>query len=276
MTSERATVSAVVTTRNEAANIVRCLASVRAQTIPVELIVVDNGSTDGTAELAAPFADVVLQHGPERSSQRNAGAEIASGEYLLFLDADMELAPNVVEECLQVASAGADAVTIPERSVGDGLWSAAKALERACYLGDDSIEAPRFFTRASFDRHGGYDEKLTGPEDWDLPARMRVSERVGRVRAEITHHEGRLTIAGLARKKFYYGKSFAAYARRHPQLMRRQVVRIAFFREWRRLAAQPGLAAVMVFMKTIEYASGGAGFLHAAMAERLSHGPRVQ
>jgi glycosyltransferase involved in cell wall biosynthesis len=264
-------VSAVVTTLNEVADIERCLTSIRSQTLAgVEIVVVDNGSTDGTREIAAASADTVLVQGPERSAQRNAGARAARADYILFADADMELTPTVLEECLAAASEGVAGVIIPERSVGEGLWSAAKALERSCYVGDETIEAPRFFSREAFERYGGYDSQLYAAEDWDLPARMRSSERFGRTSAEIVHYEGRLTLAGLVRKKFYYGKSLPRYIARHPELARKQfvLIRPAFLRHRRRLARSPLLAAAMIVMKVAEFAGGAAGLATARLARR--------
>ena len=114
-TTDRPSVSVVVTTRNEAADLERCLASIRGQTLPdVEIVVVDNGSTDGTREIAAALADIVLDQGPERSAQRNAGARAARAEYILFADADMELTPTVLEECLSVSRPRVAAVIVPE------------------------------------------------------------------------------------------------------------------------------------------------------------------
>jgi glycosyltransferase involved in cell wall biosynthesis len=265
-------VTVVVTTRNSAATLTRCLRSIRAQSYgALELVVVDNGSTDGTPELAAEHADRVLDAGPERSAQRNRGVEAGFGEHVLIVDSDMMLASEVVEQCVAVArTEGVAAVVVPERSVGEGFVAAVKALERSCYLGDDTIEAPRFFLRETYDRYGGYDEELTGPEDWDLPARMKATERIGRVTAEIVHLEGRIRLVPLLRKKFYYGKDAYRYLRRHPDLARRQVVplRPAFVRHWRRLAERPVLGAAVIGLKTAELAAGGLGLLSAAVERR--------
>ena len=66
-----------------------------AQTWPaLELIVVDNGSTDATWAVAERHADLALRGGPERSAQRNLGIDHAAGEWVCYVDADMELTPT--------------------------------------------------------------------------------------------------------------------------------------------------------------------------------------
>ena len=99
---------------------------------------------------------------------------------------------------------------------------------------------------------------------------MRSSERFGRTSAEIVHHEGKLTLAGLVRKKFYYGKSLPRYIARHPELARKQfvLIRPAFVRHWRRLARSPLLTAALIAMKVAEFGGGAAGFATARLAGR--------
>jgi glycosyltransferase involved in cell wall biosynthesis len=70
---------------------------------PIEVIVVDDGSTDDTAKVAKSFAPKVRYHyqdnaGP--SAARNTGAGLAKGNYIVFLDADDVLKPEYVAECL--------------------------------------------------------------------------------------------------------------------------------------------------------------------------------
>jgi glycosyltransferase involved in cell wall biosynthesis len=266
-------VSVIVPTRNSAGTLADCLRSIRAQTHEdVEVVVVDNRSTDGTPEIARELADVVLDAGPERSAQRNAGARAARGDFLAFVDSDMTLEPGVVADCLAEVERGAIAVVIPEQSFGDGYWTQAKILERSCYYGDETMEAARFFPREVFDRVGGFDEDIVaGPEDWDLHARVRaLGGPIGHSRALIWHDEGRLRLRETMATKYYYGKSTAAYLRKHPELARQQltIVRPAFLRHWRRLAARPHLAAGMIVMKALELASGAAGLLVSRAASR--------
>ena len=84
-------VSVIITTKNEETHIDKCLLSIMEQTYsPIEIIVVDNYSSDRTQEIAFQFTNKVFNKGPERSAQRNFGmTEIAHGKHVMFLDADM-------------------------------------------------------------------------------------------------------------------------------------------------------------------------------------------
>lgn len=89
--------SVVIPAFNAAATLAHAIESVRAQSWPAhEIIVVDDGSTDATAEVAHQFADVRLirQANSGVSVARNAGAAAASGDWLAFLDADDSYAPD--------------------------------------------------------------------------------------------------------------------------------------------------------------------------------------
>ena len=83
--AERPPVSVCVGVRNGIATAARFVGAVRSQTYSgVELVVVDNFSTDGTAEFYRRHADVFLQQGPERSAQRNLAIQRARGEIVVF------------------------------------------------------------------------------------------------------------------------------------------------------------------------------------------------
>ena len=258
-------VSVIVPTRNSGRTLEACLQSVRAQTYtPIELVVCDNSSTDGTSAIAERLADRTVVCGPERSAQRNYAASIATAAAFLFVDSDMTLTPRVVAECVGAATEGADAVVIPEASFGDGFWARCKALERSCYVGDASIEAARFFTRRTFERAGRYDETLVAGEDWDLHRRVVARGAVvARTSAHIWHDEGRLRLSQLAAKKYRYGQTLGAYIGKHPAVARTQLrlIRPAFVRHRHRLAAHPLTTVGMIVMKTSEAAAGAAGLL---------------
>jgi glycosyltransferase involved in cell wall biosynthesis len=254
------TVSVIVTTRNSGQTLEACLGSIRRQTYAAtELVVVDNHSSDDTLEIAKRYADTVATIGPERSAQRNHGASLASGELLLFIDADMILDPAVVTEGAHILGAGAvPAVVIPEETVGEGFWTMCRSLERGCYNGDDSIEAARFYSRAAFVEAGGFDTELNGGEDWDLSRRVARGRRLPRTRAIIHHDEGRTRLRTVYKKRRYYAPGYLAFARKHGRGAMAQgnpIFRAAYVRNWRTLGSHPLLTVGMFTLKAVELAA---------------------
>jgi glycosyltransferase involved in cell wall biosynthesis len=261
-------VSVIVPTRNSGRTLEACLNSIRSQHYrPVELVVVDNGSTDRTLQIARDLADIVENWGPERSAQRNRGARVAHGDFVLFVDSDMTLSPEVVGDCVDVLrSNNTPGAIIPEVSVGEGFLAHCRALERSCYDGDDTIEAARFFARAPFEASAGYDENLVAFEDWDLSNRIGAGSHLPRTVSHITHDEGRLRLRTVLAKKRLYGRSFVYFSRKHGKSTLGQanvIFRPAFLRNWQRLVRHPLLTAGFLSLKGLEAAAGLWGFLES-------------
>ena len=250
-------VSVIVPTRDSGRTLETCLRSIRAQSYSsIELIVVDNDSHDMTPVIAKQYADVFDDWGPERSAQRNHGARIAKGEFLLFIDSDMELMPSVVDESVAViTTVQAPAVVIPETSDGEGFWARCRALERSCYVDDTTVESARFFSRSSFEMASGFDEDLVAFEDRDLSLRVANNSALPRISAHILHHEGKLRLSNALAKKRYYAAAFIRYWRRHRTTALNQaniIVRPAFLRNWRALVRHPILTPGLIMLKTLE------------------------
>lgn len=93
--------SIIVPTYQHAAVLPQAIDSALAQTSPVEVIVVDDGSTDGTAAVLERYCgrivSIVRPHGGP-SAARNAGIDAARGDFVMFLDADDVIAPDKVEQ----------------------------------------------------------------------------------------------------------------------------------------------------------------------------------
>ncbi|MBI1870774.1 MAG: glycosyltransferase family 2 protein [Chlamydiae bacterium] len=263
-------VSVIVPTRNSASFLEPCLKSIRDQAYRCfELIVVDNYSTDRTSQIAQKYADQFLKRGPERSAQRNFGVRHSKGMYVLIIDSDMILNPRVMEGCVERVrnDSRVRAVVIPEVSIGEGFWAKCKALERSCYVGDDSMEAARFFDKGVFEELGGYDENIHGGgEDWDLPERVKgVGHGIGRIPYFIEHMEGNLRLFETMRTKYYYGKTIGLYIRKQPVHAKQKLrlFRPAFFRHRLTLLRHPILSLGMIFMKFCEFLAGGLGSLNS-------------
>ena len=208
-------VSVIITTKNEERNIEKCLQSIKKQAFKnIELIVVDNFSKDKTAELAKKCGAKVYFKGNERSAQRNYGAKIATGKYVLYLDADMILSPTLIEECVQkTETSSIDALYIPERIVGHGFWIEVRDFERSFYTGT-VIDAVRFVRRQLFLQVGGFDETFAGPEDWDFDRKIRQAGITGIVNAPLYHNEGRFNINRYLKKKSYYSAGIQKYVKK--------------------------------------------------------------
>lgn len=261
-------VSIIITTRNEQKNIQAALRSIKNQSYKeLEIIVVDNNSVDRTKSIAKKYTKFVYNIGPERSAQRNFGVEKSRGEYVLILDADMIVGKDVVKECIKQVSQDTKlkALIIPEQSFGEGIWSKAKAFERSFYLGDLSIEAARFFNKKIFKEFGGYDLSITGPEDWDLPQRIAKRYKIGRINELILHNEGRLSLWGLMRKKFYYAKKANIYLKKQNKKVISSTtvyfLRSAFYKNWKKMLRHPILTIIMFIMLVAELFWGSLGFL---------------
>jgi glycosyltransferase involved in cell wall biosynthesis len=259
-------VTIVIPTKNSSKYLDIVLESTRKQTYKnVEVIVVDNHSTDNTKEIAKKYTDKIYDKGPERSSQKNFGAKLAKGSYILFLDSDAELTRNVVEECVELIEQNNDMIIIPEKHVGFGFWTKVKALERECFLNDDTVEAPWFFKKSSFLTVGGYNEQMFAGEDWDLFERMKARGfKFTRNKSFIDHHLGYLKFWNMISKKYYYGKNLSLFLDRNKKLFVEKIpfFRVAFFKSWKLLVKHPLLTIGLIFLKLEETASVSLGVIN--------------
>ena len=168
--------SIVVPVLNEAPRIFTQLQRLQAlRQFHAEVIVVDGGSTDGTAQAATPLADQVLIAPRGRARQMNAGAAASRGEVLLFLHADTELPPNAVAAVNTAITAGARWGRFDVRI--DGRHPLLRVVERmmnwrsrltGIATGDQAI----FVRRELFERIGGFPE-LPLMEDISFSCRMK-------------------------------------------------------------------------------------------------------
>lgn len=271
-------ISVIIPTKNSEKTIELCLGSIKKQTYEnIEIIVVDNNSTDKTFELSKKYTKYVFNKGPERSAQRNFGALKSKGKFLLFIDSDMELDKKVIGECFDLASEYEKkkgnvlgGIIIPEESIGSNFWAKCKALERSFYLGISWIEAPRFFLKEIFNKFDGYDEKQTGTEDFDLPQRIKDElgeDSIIRIKSFIYHDEGNLKLMYTLKKKFYYLRTARVYTSsntnkkyftKQSSIVERYKL---FFSNPKKLFKNPILGVGMIYMKTMEFVAGGLGYI---------------
>jgi glycosyltransferase involved in cell wall biosynthesis len=262
-------VSVIVPTKNSEKFLEKCLGSIKNQTYKnFEIIVVDNNSTDKTKEIARKYTDKVLNFGPERSAQRNFGVNQSNGEYVVIIDSDMELSEKVVEACTEKINSDKKikGVVIPEESFGIGFWAQCKKLEKSFYVGVDYIEAARFFEKNAFLKADGFDEGMISGEDWDLSQRIEKEGRIDRINYFIYHNEGKINLFKTIKKKSFYAGNFTNYANKNKNNKKfgRQTRIFSryklFLSQPNKLFKNPVIGFGMLFMKTCEFAFGGAGY----------------
>ncbi|MDP2821884.1 MAG: TIGR04283 family arsenosugar biosynthesis glycosyltransferase [Sulfuritalea sp.] len=151
----------------------QALQALRAQ--GVELIVADGGSTDGTAQLAAPLADRVLAAPRGRAAQMNAGAAASQGRVLLFLHADTTLPEAALPAIRKAIDDGASWGRFDVRI--DGRHPLLRIVERMMnwrsrFFGIATGDQAIFVRREVFDSVGGYPD-LPLMEDLALCAALK-------------------------------------------------------------------------------------------------------
>lgn len=168
--------SVIIPARNEAQTLpllLEDLAPLRAA--GAQLIVVDGGSRDGTCRLAAPRVDRLLETGPGRARQMNAGAALARGEYLWFVHADTRVAGASIQ-CLLEALAerplwGRFDVRLSGQGMALRLIGTLINL-RSRLTGVASGDQGIFIERAAFEALGGYAD-MALMEDIELSRRLK-------------------------------------------------------------------------------------------------------
>jgi glycosyltransferase involved in cell wall biosynthesis len=291
-------VSVVIPTKNEEHNIGNCLGSLVKQTShDFEVLVCDGGSTDKTEDVVGSFKTSLniafYSLKPDLGHQRRFGAKKAKGKYLCFIDADMVLNPKVVEQCMGKLSAFSSqpsarkgeltannptnsvdrqrskvpkgAVIIPEVSFGKGFWAKVKSFEKKMYIGDDRVEAARFFTKEAYFASGGWKKGMAAGEDWDLTRRVRLAGyTIERVKELIHHNEGRIDLLRTLKRKFYYAQKSKPFVKKNIKGLNDYlafIFRPAYFRNWREFVKHPVLGAALCFMKSLEFSAGFLGIV---------------
>lgn len=187
-------VSIVIPTRDRGPLLLEAVASaLEATPAPLEVIVVDAGSTDGSVERAHALGDRVrIVDGPPRNAgaARNAGVAAARGELIGFLDSDDVMLPGKIaclrrplDEDSDIALAHGRTIVIDERgavqeaatreherrlAAAERLGTSYEALAERCVM----YTSATVVRRSAFEEVGGYDESLEVYEDWDLYLRL--------------------------------------------------------------------------------------------------------
>lgn len=241
--AERLLASVVIPTHDRAPSLLRALDRLAHQTLPaeaVEVVVVADGCTDATAELAralaTPYRLMVLEQaatGP--AAARNAGAAMARAPLLVFMDDDIAPDPGFLAAHVAAHGDGGDGVVIGDlppvlygqrglfREVLAGWWErmfAVMAEPDHVFRYTDLLTGNVSLPAALFHRVGGFDPALRCHEDYEFGLRLLAAGASFRFdRHAWGHHHEHTDLARALRRKFDEGRADVMIGRQHPDVI---------------------------------------------------------
>ena len=258
-------VTVVIPCYNQAHFLGEAIESVLSQSYKhFELIVVDDGSTDESSEVASRYEGVRLIRQENRglAGARNRGLGEAKGEYVVFLDADDRLLPGALEAGLRCFEAHPECAFVSGQSrriAADGTllspWQPPHvegdhylALLRSNYIG---MHAAVMYRRGVFDDVGGFDVSLSACEDYELYLRIarrfpvqRHDQEVAEYRQHVANrsHEPALNLTSALRT-LYRQRKFTKSNKHY-----RKAYKIGV-RNWRKWYGDPLVSEVRIHMR---------------------------
>lgn len=232
--SELPLISVVIPARNAAAHLGRCLESVQALDWPrerLEVIVVDNASTDDTVKIASAFEGVTVLAEQRRGAglARNAGWRAAKGGLIAFTDSDCRPSPQWLQRLVpkfdnpEIGGAGGALIpdtpqtVVEEYIIAKDILSQERAMREEYVSPPFLVTANAMYRREALAQVEGFDEWLTvNGEDADLAWRIQwagwkldyVSE------AEVVHSH-RSTVRSFMRQVWSYGAGTSYLFKKH-------------------------------------------------------------
>ena len=216
-------ISVIIPALNEEKYIEHSLGGLGRQTFRnFETIVVDGGSHDRTVRIASGRARIVVERKKGPAAARNAGAAVARGKILVFLDADTRPSPRLLEtfanafESMQIVAATGPILPLEKtrRTVGAGYRFVSVLFVRFSILvGMPSIVGANFAVRRKeFMKEKGFNESMLTYEDWDLSMRLRKLGRICFLKKAVVHTSvRRINEWGIIGFLKYYTGNIARY-----------------------------------------------------------------
>jgi glycosyltransferase involved in cell wall biosynthesis len=186
------------------------------------------------------FEIIIVDEGKERSAQRNIGINRAKGKYLIFIDSDMLVEPELLGECIELMENNPKCIAlyIPEKIVTPGWFGKFRDWERQFYNGS-LVDVCRVIRK---EISSYFDETLYGVEDSDWERRIPLGLKLT-TRNHFNHFD-KCGIIKYLKKKAYYAQCLGKYKAKHPndRLLTFRYRCIQVFMEngkWKRLIRKP-------------------------------------
>jgi len=185
----------------------------------------------------------------------------------------MELEKEVINNCVKLYNENKNIwwICIPERSVWNWFFVKIRDFERSFYSGS-SIESARFFKLEDVKNIWWFEEDLIFFEESLLPQKIEAKLNKTckfRINSYINHNEDDIKLNKWLSKKFYYGKSLDEYKKKVKEIGIEEtwsnqmgiINRYMIFLKNKRFYTKPVLAIWVLFLKTLEFGSGGFGLV---------------
>jgi glycosyltransferase involved in cell wall biosynthesis len=216
-------VSIIIPCYNHAHFLPDAIASALQQTYRnIEIIVVDDGSPDDVIAVTSryPKVKLLVQKNAGLSAARNAGIKAATGHYILPLDADDKIAPEMIQRCIDHIDRY-DIVCTWLRTFGHTDKLFPKKIQNPTHrqlMQQNQLNCCSLYTRDMWHRLGGYDEQMReGLEDWDFWLRATKAGYTVHIIPEYLffyrkHAEGSMLTHALANKKRIFNTMLQKYS----------------------------------------------------------------
>jgi len=263
-------ISVIVPTKNSSNTLAQCLNSLISQTYRnIEILVVDNYSTDSTIQIAKNYTNKIFVIGSERSAQTNYGVMMSSGKYVYRIDSDFVLEPNTIKEAVETAESNNYAAVLIHNSSDDSIsfWAKVRKFERDM-LRDDALNvAARFIRKDLFILMGGLDVHLVAGEDYDIHNRLIKRYKIGRINSREVHIGEYKSLKDIAKKNYYYGRTIYFFLKKNKYRGIKQTIpfRMIYLRHWREFFVNPRLMGGFLVYEVVKYSAALCGLISFAL-----------
>jgi len=187
---------------------------------------------------------IIINENKKRSEQRNLGIEKSHGDFIMYLDSDHMVSPELIGECVDLMNYGYSAVYIPEIIITPGWFAYIRNWERNFY-NSTPIDCVRFLKTECCPK---FHTELDGPEDSQHDREVRGKRTIT---INPIYHYDNVGIVDFFRKKAYYCKSMQRFAERNPddKILDWKWRCIKVFLEnskWKRFLSRPDLALAVL------------------------------
>lgn len=201
-------ISVIVIAKNAESTIGECLNSVQRNS-PAEIIVVDGNSTDGTVEVAQKYTDrIYSDDGKGQAYARQLGAEVATQEYIAYVDSDVILMEATLQTMLaefrDSSYISMRAQESPDRKCSN-YWEWARLQQQPLRPGEHLSTCTGLFRRETILKYG-FDPSAEHLDDLDLEFRLRKEGYEFGISSALFYYQHDAGLSSLAQRSFLYGR----------------------------------------------------------------------